>query len=335
MTKLLTVKDILNLIRHKGIVTCLSEVTDQLAEDFTQWSSFEKRSRVATHLPDGVIELMPTCAGDYYAYKYVNGHPKNPQQGKLTVAALGMLSDVTNGYPVLISEMTVLTAIRTAATSALAARYLAPKHASAALIIGTGSQAEFQTLALHDVTPFETIYYFDTDPKAMAKFAHNLKRFKINLQPIQKIEDVIDQVAVVTTATAAKAHVHVLKNDWLKSGIHINGVGGDCPGKTELDPKILERAKVIVEYLPQSKIEGEIQHLDNGIHAELWQLVCGQKIGRENQDEITVFDSVGFAIEDYSVLKYFYQLAQQYNIGQNAELTPHLEDPKDLFALLD
>ena len=121
----------------------------------------------------------------------------------------------------------------------------------------------------------------------------------------------------------------------IEPGMHLNAVGGDCPGKTELDRRIVERSRVIVEYEPQSRIEGEIQHMpEDSPVTELWQVINGQKPGREHALQVTLFDSVGFAIEDYSALRYVLDVAKTLDIGSELELVPDLADPKDLFARL-
>jgi ornithine cyclodeaminase len=109
---------------------------------------------------------MPTSDGEYYGFKYVNGHPANMARGFQTVTAFGVLAKVVNGYPVLVSEMTILTALRTAATSALAAKYLAPKGASVMGMIGNGAQCEFQALAFQEIIGITTVRLYDIDPQA-------------------------------------------------------------------------------------------------------------------------------------------------------------------------
>ena len=334
MTRLLTIDDVKTIIHQVGIETCLSELIEALRADFSRWQEFEKVPRLATHFPHGVIELMPICGKDYYAYKYVNGHPDNPKQNKLTVVAVGMLAEVKSGYPLLISEMTVLTALRTAATGALAATYLAKKDAKTMGIVGTGSQSEFQILAFHLALGIKQVNYFDIDKDAMKKFAANLASFDLELTPCQDAKSTVDGVDIIITATADKQRSSILKDDWIQPGTHINGVGGDCPGKTELDPHILKRAKIVVEYLAQSREEGEIQNIEDNVYAELWQLTSQEKPGRESDQEITLFDSVGFALEDYTILKYFYSLAEKMDIGEQLNIIPSLDDPKNLFGLI-
>jgi ornithine cyclodeaminase len=279
---------------------------------------------------------MPISDKDYYAYKFVNGHPGNPLENKQTVVAIGTLADVKSGYPVLISEMTVLTALRTAATSALAAKYLVAKNAHTFGIIGTGAQSEFQVLAHHFALGINKIFYYDIDANAMQKFFENLHTFGLELEACRSAEEVVAKSRVLTTATAKKANAKVVHAEWVQAGTHINGIGGDCPGKTELDPELVKNSKIVVEYSLQTEKEGEVQHIDrHKIYAELWELVTGKKPGRESEQEITLFDSVGFALEDYSILRLVYSLAEEYHVGHMLDLIPGAKDPKDLYSLLN
>lgn len=335
MLKIITVNNVKEIITRLGIQNFFLELITELKKDFNRWPEFQKTPRLANHFNHGVIEIMPICDQEYYTFKYVNGHPYNPLQKKQTVIAMGLLAEVTTGYPLMISEMTLLTAFRTAATSALAASYLAKENAKSLGIIGTGAQAEFLILAHQIGQEISKIKFFDIDTKAMEKFSANLSGYNLQLEACQDVYSTIHDVDVIITATAARKRVHLLQNDWIKSGVHISGIGGDAPGKTEIDPAIIRRSKVVVEYYTQSIMEGEIQNLENpDIYAELWEIVSGNKRGRENDEEITFFDSVGFALEDYSVLKLIYRLAEQFNIGEYVNLIPQLDNPKDLFGLL-
>ena len=117
--------------------------------------------------------------------------------------------------------------------------------------------------------------------------------------------------------------------------MHINGVGGDCPGKTELHPDVLRQSAVFVQYEPQTRIEGDLQNLPADFAVtELWQVLAGQAPGRTAAGQVTVFDSVGFALEDFSALRYLLDTAAELGLGQHLSLVPALADPKDLFSLL-
>jgi len=336
MTRYIDVNDLSQLVARKGLTTCLEEMAEYIRQDYLRWHDFEKCARLANHSPDGVIELMPASDANLYAFKYVNGHPKNTQRGMLTVMAFGALGDVDTGAPLLLSEMTLTTAIRTAATSALAARYLARPDSRSMALIGNGSQSEFQAIAFHALVGIEEIRLYDLDPQATAKLAANLRAFPaIKVVLASSVADAVRGADIVTTVTADKAYATILTADMIEPGMHLNAVGGDCPGKTELHRDIVDAARVIVEYEPQSRIEGEIQQMpaDSPI-TEFWQVVKGDVAGRENDAQVTLFDSVGFAIEDYSALRYVLDVAKALDIGHEIALVPDLENPKDLFALL-
>ena len=321
------------LLQRVGVETFLGELADRIDGDFRRWPAFEKSARLALHSPVGVLELMPTADAEWFSFKLVNGHPGNPAQGLLTVTAVGMLADVATGYPRLVSEMTVLTALRTAAASAVAARHLARRGAATLALVGTGAQGEFQALAFKACLGIRRIRYFDTDAHAMRKFAHNLRAAGLELLPCASVAEAVAGAAVVTTATAAKRRQTVLADAMIGAGVHINAIGGDCPGKTELDPALLRRARIVVEYLPQTRIEGDIQSLGPGFEAtELWQIIAGHERGRRDEHELTVFDSVGFALEDYSALRYVYDKARALGLGADVALVPEPRDPKDLYG---
>lgn len=336
MTRYIDVNDLCHLVVRKGLTQCLSEMAEYINEDYLRWQDFEKCPRLANHSQDGVIELMPVSDASLYAFKYVNGHPKNTQDGMLTVMAFGALGDVNTGKPVLLSEMTLTTAIRTAATSALAARHLARANSRSMALIGNGSQSEFQALAFHTLLGIDEIRLYDLDPQATRKLAANLSAFPaIKVVIAESVTAAVRNADIVTTVTADKAYATILTPEMIEPGMHLNAVGGDCPGKTELHREIVERARVIVEYEPQSRIEGEIQQMpvDSPV-TEFWQVVSGQVVGRESDTQVTLFDSVGFALEDYSALRYVLDTAKVLDIGCEIELVPDLKNPKDLFARL-
>lgn len=332
---ILTASDIRGMIRHFGLEHFIKKATKALKQDFSRWDSFHLSPRHATYYPQGVIELMPCADNEFYTFKYVNGHPSNIRNGKLSVAAIGQISDAGNGYPLMLCDMTLLTAIRTAATSVLAASYLARSNAKSLTVIGTGAQAEFQTIAFAEHYALETVRYYDIDSTAMSKFARNLANRTFELKPCGNIGEAVHGADIVTTATAAKHRQTLFTLQDIAPGTHINAIGGDCPGKTELPAELLKQVKLVVEYTPQSLIEGEIQQGDAGlIHAELVELVCRTKIGRDNNREITLFDSVGFALEDFSILRIVYKLATEFKFGTEIAMLPEVDDPKDLFGFL-
>ncbi|WP_051303437.1 ornithine cyclodeaminase [Comamonas composti] len=326
------------LIARTGLATCLRGLFDTLSEDFARWPDFEKSARVASHSPGGVIELMPTANARDYAFKYVNGHPGNTARGLPTVMAFGCLADVATGMPRFLCDLTLATALRTAATSALAAHHLARPDSRSMALIGAGSQAEFQALAFTSLLGIKELRVFDPDPAALAKLTANLLHAGLERAQIlacTSASQAVQGADIVTTATAAKRHAEVIHDTDIAPSTHINAVGGDCPGKTELPLALLQRARLFVEFPPQTRIEGELQLLPaDAAVTELWQVITGQAPGRSDAAQITLFDSVGFAIEDYSTLRYLHRLAGESGLLDKLALVPHLSDPRDLYRLL-
>jgi ornithine cyclodeaminase len=330
-----SVDHMMQLVHHIGLETVLRDLTEYVQADFARWQVFDKTPRVASHSAQGVIELMPTSDGEVYGFKYVNGHPKNMREGRQTVTAFGLLADVGNGYPVLLSEMTLLTALRTAATSAMAARHLAPKGARVMAMIGNGAQSEFQTLAMKCVVGIDTVRLYDIDPDATRKCAANLAGHGVKVVSCATPEQAIEGAQIITTCTADKACATILSDNMVGAGVHINAIGGDCPGKTELHRDILLRSDIFVEYPPQTRVEGEIQQLDaNHAVTELWRVINGEAAGRRDARQITLFDSVGFAIEDFSALRYVREKIRGTGFFQELDMLADPDDPRDLFGML-
>ncbi|KIC48993.1 ornithine cyclodeaminase [Tateyamaria sp. ANG-S1] len=330
-----SVDHMMQLIHHIGVADMLRGLADYIEADFKRWELFDKTPRVASHSAEGVIELMPTSDGETYGFKYVNGHPKNTADGLQTVTAFGLLADVDTGYPVLLTEMTMLTALRTAATSAMVARTLAPKGAKTMAMIGNGAQSEFQSLAMQAIAGIEEVRLYDTDPAATAKCAANLAGTGLRVTQCKTAEDAIQGAQILTTCTADKAYATILTDNMVGAGVHINAIGGDCPGKTEIAPAILKRGDIFVEYPPQTRIEGDIQQLDDDHPVtEIWQVLTGQAKGRTSDKQITIFDSVGFAIEDFSALRYVRDRINGTPYYHPLDLLADPDDPRDLFGML-
>lgn len=334
-TLFLSVQDVATIVTQVGAAATLARMADYIEADYKRWQDFDKCARVAAHSPEGVIELMPIADAKTYTFKYVNGHPKNTQVGLPTVMAFGVLADVDTGTPELLSELTLTTALRTAAMSAVAARTLARPNSTTMALIGNGAQAEFQALAFHHLLGIEEIRLFDTDPAATKKLLNNLQHTTLRLTVCDSIAQAVRGADIVTTVTADKTNATILTPEMLESGMHINGVGGDCPGKTELHPDVLRACEVFVQYEPQTRIEGDLQHLPAHFAVtELWQVLVGTAAGRTSPAQITLFDSVGFALEDFSALRYLRDVATEMGLGQRVSLIPNLADPKDLFSLI-
>ncbi len=335
MATFLSAGDVARIVSRIGMRRFWLQLVDYLREDFTAWAAFDKWPRFASHSPGGVIELMPASDGAAFAFKYVNGHPGNTRLGLQTVVAYGALSNVETGYPVLLADMTLATAFRTAATSALAARHLARPDSGAMALIGLGAQSEFQASAFRAILGVDRLRVFDVDPAATDKFERNMRGAGFTLARCADARDAARGADIVTTITADKKRATILARDMIAPGVHVNGVGGDCPGKTELARELLLDAEIFVEYAPQTRMEGDIQQLpaDHPV-TELHEVIAGRHAGRTSASSITIFDSVGFALEDFSVLRLLRDLAIETGVGEEIELVAAPANPKDLFSLL-
>ncbi len=340
MVDYIGVSDIQRLVQSIGAGAFIERLAAEIEADYRRWSEFEKSARLASHSADGVIELMPTSDGELYSFKYVNGHPKNTTDGLLTVTAFGVLADVHTGYPLLLSELTVTTALRTAAMSALAAKWLARSDCRVMALIGNGAQSEFQAIGFCRMLGIEVLRLYDVDGAASAKLESNLRAMPelatVKIVRTGSSAEASRGADIISTVTADKKNAVILTPPMVRAGQHINAVGGDCPGKTELHADVLRMpgVRVIVEYEPQSRIEGEIQQMPAEFKVtEFAALVSGRAPGRATAQDITIFDSVGFALEDYSALRFLHNLLQEDRAScRQIDLVPQLADPKDLYG---
>jgi ornithine cyclodeaminase len=206
-------------------------------------------------------------------------------------------------------------------------------------MIGNGAQSEFQAIGFHRIAGVRELRLYDTDPHATAKLMRNLTRLQLPGLAVSRCSSTAEAVRgadIVTTVTADKRNATILTPDMIEPGMHLNAVGGDCPGKTELHVDILRAkdARIVVEFEPQARIEGEIQQLGGeGEVAELADILLARRPARLTDRDVTIFDSVGFALNDFSALRYLHRLnAEQPDGGQRIDLIPEPDDPKDLFA---
>ncbi|WP_282048277.1 ornithine cyclodeaminase [Sulfitobacter mediterraneus] len=333
--RFVSVENMMKLVHSIGVETMLKDLARYIEDDFKRWEKFDKTPRVASHSEEGVIELMPTSDGEDYGFKYVNGHPKNMKEGLQTVTAFGLLARVDTGYPELLTEMTLLTALRTAATSAMVASHLAPKGSKTMAMIGNGAQSEFQAMAMRAVNGVDTLRLYDIDNAATDKAMRNLSSQGFKLVACATPEEAIEGAQIITTCTADKQYATILTDNMVGAGVHINAIGGDCPGKTELHKDILARSDVFVEYPPQTRIEGEIQQMpDDFPVTEMWQVITGTTPGRTIDRQITLFDGVGFAIEDFSALRYVRDQLRDNPYFDKLDIIADPDDPRDLFGML-
>ena len=334
-TAFLSPQHVAEIVQTRGLAQVFAGMVEAIRTDFLRWSEFDKTARVASHSANGVIELMPIADAKTYTFKYVNGHPSNTLRGLSTVMAFGVLADVDTGTPLLVSELTLTTALRTAATSVMAAQALARPDSRVMALIGNGSQSEFQALAFHYLMGIEELRLYDVDASATEKLMRNLQGTSLRLVKCSSAADAARGADIITTVTADKTQATIITPDMVVPGMHINGVGGDCPGKTELHADVLRMGPVFVEYAPQSRVEGDVQQMPADFPVtELWQVLSGSATGRTSADQVTVFDSVGFALEDFSALRFMREQSIALGIGEPLPLIPALADPKNLFSAL-
>src|SRR5580704_916990 len=212
MVDFIGIERIQELVARRGAARFIEELAAEIEADFLRWSVFDKSPRHATHSAAGVIELMPASDGRLYAFKYVNGHPRNTTVGLLTVTAFGVLADVQTGYPLLLSELTLTTALRTAATSALAARRMARPRSRVMALIGNGAQSEFQAIAFHHLLGIRELRLYDIDAAATDKLERNLAHLRLAGLEVVRASSTAAAVAgadIVTTVTADKRNATI------------------------------------------------------------------------------------------------------------------------------
>lgn len=278
---------------------------------------------------DGDLRTMPSYLEtlDISAVKVVNVHPNNKDHGLPSIMATILLIDPKTGGIVSIMDGTWITAMRTGAASGIATKYLARKDSKSLGLVGLGVQAITQLMAITKVIHIEEVRVFDISLKAKDKFVQKIEKEYRGIKVItaKNVKDAILNVDIAVTTTPAKAPI--VKNEYISPGTHINAVGADAPGKEELDPLIIKRSKVVVDDIEQACHSGEINiPLRKGIiksediYAELGEIIVKKKLGRENNGEVTVFDTTGLAILDAITADFVYKKAVQNNCGENIEL---------------
>ena len=329
-TLVLDKDDIAALIRACGLELFYSLLMERLEKGFRNFAEgkITVPARHAFSFAKGSVESMPAADAAQFAVKVVNTHPANPAHGLPTVIAVGMLVDGATGVPLMITEGTLLTALRTAAASAIATNYLARKDAATLGIVGTGAQALPQLHALSLVRKIEQVYAYDIDRHALEDFVRAAKTIGTTVTPLHHQKDA-SEADIVVTATCA-TQTPVLRNGWIRDGTHINAVGGDAPGKTELEKALVQRSKLVVDFIDQAVHEGEAQQVGReGIYAHLGEIVSGGKKGRAG-NEITIFDSVGFAMEDLVAYQLLYEMAHRH--CRTVRIAAQQRFPKNLYA---
>jgi alanine dehydrogenase len=265
--------------------------------------------------------LLPGDRNYLVAKLNANFPGNNAHFGLPTIQGVIVVFDAENGVPLAILDSIDITLKRTAAASAVAAKYLARKDSSVATICGCGQQSRAQLRAALLVLPLTKIYAFDVNKRAATKFSKELSReLKIDIELVRDLASAIQKSDVCITCTTAN-EFFVRKGD-VRPGTFVAAVGADAEHKQEIDPDLIASAKVVADSLDQSCAIGDVHHAiahglmrKGDVYAELCEIVAGHKIGRDADDEIIVFDSTGVAIEDAVASAAVYERALANGIG--------------------
>lgn len=276
---------------------------------------------------NGDLRTMPAYLEeeDITGVKIVNVHPGNPALGLPTVMALIVLISPQTGAPIAIMDGTYLTDIRTGAAGGIAVKYLARKDSKVIGMVGAGNQARTQLEALSEVFEPELVKVTSRTKESCEQFIREAADIiSCEIRYEETIENVCDCDILVTTTPTRKP---IVKAQWIKEGTHINAIGADAVGKEELDPELIIRSKIVVDDIVQALHSGEVnvplsKHYisENDIHAQLGEVIVGLKPGRTSEEEITIFDSTGLAIQDVASAHLVYQRALSKGLGKQVRM---------------
>jgi len=270
---------------------------------------------------------MPVEGSIYVAVKVNGNFPGNRERfGLPTIQGAILLCDGIRGYPLALLDSTEITIGRTGAATALAAKYLARKNSHTATICGCGNQGRIQLIALKSVLPIDRVFAWDQYPNAVAGFCQEMSdKLEIPVSPVRELKDALQASDVIVTCTTSK-QAFIRKPD-VPAGVFIAAVGADSHEKQEIDPYLMAASKVVADIREQCVRMGDLHHAirqglirPEEIHGELGEIVCGQKKGRESDEETIVFDSTGTAIQDVAAAVIAYRRAMNNGAGSFTNL---------------
>jgi len=322
------------ILSQEEVKSCLpmSEAIKAVREAYITFAEGRVKMPPVMHLDvqkyNGEVDIKSGCAEDFGVIetKIASGFYDNPKIGLPSTMAVIVLMDIKTSVPLAIMDGTYITAVRTGAAGAVAASALARKNSKTVGVIGAGTQARMQVLALNETFTLDKVKVYSRTEESRKKYADEMsERLGINVQAVDDARKaVVDTDIVVTVTPSTKA---IVMDEWIESGMHINAFGADGPGKQELDPRIMKRAKIVVDSLGQCKVIGELQHAlaqglikESDVYAEIGEILAGKKKGRERDDEITLFDSTGLAVQDIATATLVYQLAKKRGMGKMVKL---------------
>lgn len=319
------------LLRRKDVLELLT-MEDAIRSAESAYRAYSSRKVVQ---PPIVSVLVPehngeldiksgySIADEVIGLKVATGYPDNPRKyGLDSLYSMMCLYDAATSYPLCIMESGKLTYFRTAAAGAYAASKLARKDSKAMAIIGTGGLARMHVAATASVFALETLYVYGNMEEQRAQFVRDMAaQFpSINVINCTTAKEAVENADIVATATPS--HEAIVMKEWIRPGTHINAFGCDMEGKQELDPELFRHAKVVVDSPDECMRRGETQHsikqkiiAPDDIYAEIGEIALGEKSGRTNEDEITIFDSVGLSIQDIAIANILYKKAVSLEKG--------------------
>ncbi len=315
---------LIDLIDRKDVFTAVERAFGQHGRKKVQMPP-KTYLNFSEHNGDARIMPSSTDFSDIFGTKIVTVFPENSKIGLPTVIGTILLNSKETGVLLAIMDGTTITNLRTGLAGAVAAKWLARENSSVAGMVGLGKQAETQLLALMPAGDIQTVRVYDLNEDA--KFAFKKwaeEEFDIEVIPTDSVKEACDCDILVTTTPVRSP---VVKSEWIQKGTYISAIGADAEGKQELDSRLMMRAKIVVDDIVQASHSGEINVpfstgiiSKENIHCELGEVVAGIKPGRENDDEIIVFDSTGLAIQDLAIAMLVYEKALECGVGTKLEL---------------
>lgn len=276
-------------------------------------------------LRNGDFRSMPVFYGRYAGIKWVNVHPENRNRNLPTVMAVFILNDAKTGFPLAVMDATTITDFRTGASAGIATDLFSRPDSRVLGLLGCGRQAWTQFLAITLVRKIENVILYDIAKERASALRERIKNEKSLDVMITEDLSSMRKCDIISTTTPSTSPVLMMRH--IKNGVHINAIGADAPGKQEIDPMILKRARLIVDHREQAVHSGEVNiPLKKGIISEkhiygtLGEMVRGKKPLRRNPEEITLFDSTGLAVQDVAVASFLYERARDAGIGEEIKL---------------
>ncbi|WP_455364836.1 alanine dehydrogenase [[Eubacterium] cellulosolvens] len=315
-------QEISNLLTMKDVIQAVESALKEKGEGKVE---MPPKTYLYYKKYSGDLRVMPSymVKSEKSGVKVVNSHANNPRTKNLpTVMAVIILIDPSTGSPLAIMDGTLITAWRTGAAAGVAVKYLARKESRVLGLVGAGRQAQSQLEAITEVMDLVEVKVCDHQRDVVDRFiANNKKLFDLNFTSTKSDQECVEGADIVSSQTPSRSFI--IKDDWVRQGTHINAIGADAPGKQEIDPALLNRAKVLVDDWEQACHSGEVNvPLSQGIfrkeqiYGELSEVVCNLKVGRESDSEITVFDSTGLSIQDVATASLIYEKAKKMNVGK-------------------